>query len=130
MKKRIIASLTASVMFLFTIPVHADSVIQIWSCELHDGKTMADIVELSSAWLKAAKEMEGGEDLELKLELPLAANVSNDSFNFVLIAPDAKTWGVFFNIGYDDSAAAEVDEAWFEVASCSSSSLWNSIDME
>ena len=129
MKKRIIALLTASVMFMFTIPVHADSVVQIWSCELHDGKTMADIVELSSAWLKAAKEMEGGEDLEVTLEFPMAANVSNDSFNFVLTAADTKTWGVFMN-DYSDSAATEVDEAWFEVASCSSSSLWNSIDME
>jgi hypothetical protein len=129
MKKTLLGSIATSLMLLFTAPVYADNVVQIWNCTLNAGKTTADIIALSSAWLKAAKGMEGGEDLDVSLEFPMAANVSDSSFNFVLIAPDAKVWGVF-NADYEGSAAADVDATWFETASCSSSSLWNSIDLE
>lgn len=129
MKRCILGSLAALSMILFTASAYADSVIQVWTCKLHDGKTVDEVEKVSSAWLKAAKSMEGGEDLEVSLEFPLAANTGNGSFNFVLVAADAKTWGVFNN-DYDDSPAAEVDDAWFEVASCSSSSLWQSVDIE
>ena len=74
------------------------------------------------------KAMEGGADLRVLIEYPIAANAGTGEFTFVLIAPDFKTWGVFMD-GYDDSAAAEVDEAWFDMATCSSSGVWESIEI-
>jgi len=73
--------------------------------------------------------MEGGEDLEVYIEYPLAANAGGGELNFVLVAPDAKIWGLFNN-GYARSAAAEADEAWNDVAECSGSALWESIEMK
>ncbi len=128
MKKRLIASLTASVMFIFTTSASAD-VIHIWTCELNDGKTFTDAVDVSSAWLKVAKSMKGGKDLEAFVEFPFAAQTGDGGFTFVLIVPDAKTWGVFYN-DYDDSPAAKADMAWAKVATCSSSSLWQSVKIE
>ena len=130
MKKRLIALLTASVMLLFTASAFADSVVHIWTCELNDGKTGDDVVAASSAWLKVAKSMEGGEDLELYLEFRIAANVGDDSFNFVLIAPDEKTWGVWYGATDPDSAMQDANTAWYEVAACSGSSLWFSVEIE
>ncbi len=129
MKKIIIASLTASVMFLFTAPAYADSIVQLWSCKLNDGKTAADVVAASSVWLKAAKTNEGGEDIEAFVEFPIAANTGDDDFTFVLVVADTKTWGVF-NHDYLDSPAGEAEEAWGEVATCSVSSLWESVEIE
>jgi hypothetical protein len=129
MKKITIASLTACVMLLFTAPVHADSVVQIWTCKLNDGKTRDDLVAVSSAWLKAAKTMDGGDAIQVSLEYPVAAEGGDGSFNFVMIIADTKTWGVFNN-DYSDSPAGEADEAWGEVATCSSSSLWASVDID
>ena len=129
MKKKIIASLTASVMFFFTASAFAD-VLHIWTCELNDGKTFADAEDVSSAWLKVAKSMEGGEDLEVFLDFPFAANVGDGSFNFVLVAADAKTWGVWFNNADPDSPIVEANATWAEVAACSGSSLWNSVEIE
>ena len=129
MKKIIIASLTASVMFLFTAPVYADSIVQLWSCKLNDDKTFADLEAVSSAWLKAAKSMEGGEDLEAFLEYPIAADAGGGDFTFVMVVADTKTWGVFNN-DYPDSPVGEADQAWSEVATCSSSSLWESVEIE
>ncbi len=129
MKKIIIASLTASVMFLFTAPAYADSIVQLWSCKLNDGKTGADVVAASSVWLKAAKTNEGGEDIEAFVEFPIAADTGDDDFTFVLVVADTKTWGVF-NHDYLDSPAGEAEEAWGEVATCSVSSLWASVEIE
>ena len=129
MKKIIIASLTASVMFLFTAPAYADSIVQLWSCKLNDNKTTADLVAVSSVWLKAAKSMEGGKDLEAYLEFPIAADAGGGDFTFVMVVADTKTWGVF-NHDYPDSPAGEADEAWGEVATCSASSLWASVEIE
>lgn len=129
MKKTIIASLIASVMFLFTAPAYADSILQLWSCKLNDGKTGADVVAASSVWLKAAKTNEGGEDIKAFVEFPVVADTEADDFTFVLVVADTKTWGVF-NHDYFDSPAGEAEEAWGEVATCSTSSLWASVEIE
>ena len=128
MKKIIIASLTASVMFLFTASAFAD-VIQSWSCKLNDDKTPADLVAASSVWLKAAKSNEGGEDVEAFLEVPIAADTGDDDFTFLLVFADRKTWGVFTN-DYPNSPAGEAEEAWGEVATCLGSSLWELVEIE
>ncbi len=129
MKNRILGVITTSFIFLLTAPASADSIVQLWSCKLHDGKTPADVAEASSSWLAAAKSMEGGKDLKVFLEYPIAADAGLGDFTFVLIAPDTKTWGLFNN-DYSDSAVAEADEAWNKVANCSSSSIWASVEIE
>ncbi len=129
MKNRILGSFAAILMFSIAASASADNVVQLWNCKLNDGKSGDDVVAASSAWLKAAKSMKGGKDLEAFVDFPLAAPTGDGGFNFVLIAPDAKTWGVFSN-DYYDSPAAKADEIWSNVATCSGSSLWQSIKIE
>ena len=129
MKKIIIALLTASVMFLFTAPAYADSILQIWDCELNDNKTPADVIVASSVWLKAAKKNEGGADIEVTLEFQMVGDSGDGDFYFVLSIADTKAWGVF-NYDYADSPAGQAEEAWAEVATCSESSLSASVDIE
>ena len=129
MKKIIIASLTASVMFLFTAPAYADSILQIWSCEINDGKTGDDVVAASSVWLKAAKNNEGGENIEAFVEFPFVGDAGDADFFFVLSVADTKIWGVF-NHDYPDSPAGQAEEAWADVATCSESSLSVSVEIE
>lgn len=129
MKKIIIASLTSCVMFLFIVPAYADSIVQLWSCKLNDDKTPADLVAASSVWLKAAKSNEGGGDIEAFLEFPIAADAGDGDFTFVLVVADSKAWGAF-NHDYPNSPAGEAEEAWGEVATCSGSSLWASVEIE
>ena len=129
MKKLIIALLTASVMFLLTAPAFADSIVHLWSCKLNDGKTGADVVAASSDWLKAAKGNEGSENIEVFVEFPIAADAGDGEFTFVLVVPDPKIWGVF-NHDYPNSPAGQAEAAWSEVATCSSSSLWASVEID
>ena len=129
MKKVTIASLTASVMYLFIAPAYGDSILQIWDCELNDNKTTADVIAASSVWLKAAKKNEGGEDIEVTLEFPIVGEAGDSDFYFVLSIADTKSWGVF-NHDYPDSPAGQAEEAWADVATCSESSLSASVDIE
>ena len=130
MKKKIFTSLATISMFLFSASAFADSVVHIWTCQLNDGKTNADAVAISSDWLKVARNVEGGEDLEVYVEFPIAASAGDGSFNFVLIAADEKTWGVWYGGEDQDSAMQDANEAWSEVAACSGSSLWFSVEIE
>lgn len=99
-------------------------VVQVWYCTLNEGKTVADVTKASSAWLAAARGLKGGGKLEVYHEFPLVAEAGSGRFNFIMIAPDAETWGAFMG-GYDGSEASKADEAWSEVAECSGSALWS-----
>ena len=101
------------------------AVVQVWQCTLAEGKTGAELEAASSAWLAAAKNMKGGADLKAYHEFPLAAQAGQGGFNFVLIAPDAATWGEFWN-NYGSPDATKADEEWDKIAGCSGSSLWTS----
>ena len=129
MNKFISGLFAALFLFSITLSAHADNVVQVWNCSLNEGKDGDDAMAVSSAWLKAAKTMKGGKDLKVFVDWPMAAHSGDGGFNFVLIAPDAKTWGLFNN-DYGDTPAAKADEAWAEVATCSGSSLWQSITVK
>jgi hypothetical protein len=121
--------LAASISLIACVsPANADSVVQLWSCELNEGKTRAELMEVSVAWMNAVKAMDGAKSFEGHLEFPIASD-NQSSFTFVLIADNAKNWGAFQD-AYEGSAAAEADEAWGDVADCSTSSIWNSVKIE
>jgi len=71
MKRMIIASLTASLMCLFTAPVYADSVSHQWFCHRLDTATMDDVIAATAAWHKVAKKNEGAENMKLSLKFQL-----------------------------------------------------------
>ncbi len=121
--------LIAILLMGLTTVAQASNVLQIWLCTTNEGKTMADIEVLSAAWLKAARSMKGGDQLDVYLDTPIASSEVGDNFDFVLVAPSFETWGVFQD-GYEGSPAQKADEDWFKVASCSSSSIWSSTKVE
>jgi len=124
MTKTILASL---MLILFGV-ANAD-VVQVWQCNLHDGKTEADIMKVSSAWLAAAKSMKGGDKIKVFHDFPLVANAGDGGFGFIMIVPNVETWGIFTG-GYENSAAAKADVSWGEVATCKGSNLWNSVPVK
>ena len=124
-----LSMLVASILLIaFISPANADSLVQLWSCELKEGKSQAELMEVSVAWINAVKSMDGAEEFEGHLEFPIASD-NLDVFTFVLIADNVKNWGAFED-AYQGSAAAEADEAWGDVADCSTSTLWNSVKIE
>lgn len=108
----------------------AEPVIQIWSCGLNDGHSGDDAVSVSQEWLDAAKAVDGGAELNVILRFPLAADLKDGSFSFVLIAPDAQTWGAWVDKSADDTKLAASNVAWSEVAHCTGSSMWSAVNLQ
>ena len=132
MKTIILSTLTALLMISFTATAYADSILNIWSCKLNDEKTEDDLMKASSAWLKIAKGMDGGADINAFVDYAIFSNTPNSeegSFSFVLETPDLKSWAALFN-DYPDSPLAKADEVWGEVATCSGSFLLSSVEIE
>ena len=132
MKTIILSTPTALLMISFTATAYADSVLQIWSCKLNDEKTEDDLMKASSAWLKIAKGMDGGADINAYIDYAIFSNTPNSeagSFSFVLMTPDLKSWAALYN-DYPDSPLGKAEEAWGEVATCSDSSLVSSVQIE
>ena len=103
--------------------------VQVWECQLNDGKTYDDLRVVSSAWLAATKGMEGGEGIEAYHRFPVVAFAGEGGFTFVVIMPDFEAWGKLME-AYPGSASEKADQAWGEVATCKGNSLWSSEKIE
>ncbi|MCK5326336.1 MAG: hypothetical protein KAJ57_10010 [Woeseiaceae bacterium] len=129
MKNGLISLFSGLMLVLLTVPARADGLTQLWECELEEDKTRAELVEISVTWTKAASSIEGAEGLEAYLEFPVSGDVGDGEFVFVMTLPSATAWGRFED-AYPDSKAAEIDEDWGDVASCSESSIWSSVSLQ
>ncbi len=128
MKSIISRLIIAAILLGFGASVQAARIVQIWNCTLQDGQTYEDAAAVSSAWAKAANGVAGGENFEVILNFPLAADADEGDFSFVLVAPNATAWGTFEDV-YEGSAAQEADESFGEVATCDTSQIWRSVKM-
>jgi hypothetical protein len=129
MKKIITASLTASLMCLFTAPVYADSVEHQWFCHRLDTATMDDVIAASAAWFKVAKKNKGTENMKVSLKFPIAVDTIDGDFISVVTFPDLTEWAAFTD-DYKNSPAGKAEEDWYKVATCLGSEIWNTVDFE
>ena len=117
--------LLIAALFAGSLSLANASVVEVWQCQLKDGKTVDDLKAASSAWLAAVKSMEGGAEVEVYHNFSVVAYNGENGFNFISITPDLAVWGKLAE-AYPDSAAQKADVAWSEVADCKGNSLWSS----
>jgi hypothetical protein len=111
-------------------PAAANEFEQIWTCSILAGHNLDEVRSAGNGWLTAARSMPGGEALELVIRWPIAVPDSAEQFEFVIRAPSLQAWGKFYD-GYDpDSLVGKADEVFASVASCSGSTVWESISLE
>ena len=127
--KIIIRLAIVCILLLVAAPAYSGSALQVFACQQDENATEAQLEAVASAWLKAAKLMKGGENLEVYLNYPSAAQMDENDFMFILIAPSFSEWGVFMD-GYKGSPASKVDAEMGDLADCPDSSLWESEKIE
>lgn len=97
---------------------------------MNTGKSLDDARAVSLTWLEAARTMKGGEQLQVFVNYPIVVSSSGSRFDFVVRSPSLAAWGTFYD-GYDPgSAVGKADEAFAKVATCSGSTMWESIKVE
>jgi|APFre7841882724_1041349.scaffolds.fasta_scaffold70217_1 hypothetical protein len=120
----------ASAMAAFAGPVAANEFDHVWSCELKPGKTLDDARAVARTWLAAAKSMTNGEQLQVSIRYPIIVGESENRFDFVVRAPSLAVWGAFYDKYDDGTPVADADLKFADVASCSGSTMWESIGVQ
>jgi len=120
----------ASTMAAFAAPAVANEFDQVWICELNPGKSLFDAREAARAWLAAAKSMEHGKALQAFIRYPIIVSESENRFDFVVRAPSLAAWGAFYDTYDAGTPVADADVKFAETASCSGSTMWESIAVE
>ena len=105
------------------------SATQIFHCQQDDEATDAQVEAVASEWLKAAKGMKGGAELEAFVRFPIAANTGEHDFAFVLVAPSFSAWGMFTD-AYEGSPAQAIDKKFNDLADCTKSTVWETFKVK
>jgi len=118
------------VLVFVAAPVFAAEATQMWSCELDDDATEAEVMAGAAAWLEAAKKLDGGKNLEAYVYFPVAVNAMGEmDAMFVVVAPSFEEWGKFWD-AYEGSEAAIIENQNNETVVCPDSVLWESIKVK
>ena len=124
-----LVSVMLSAMMIVASPARSAEATQMWKCEMGDDTTEEEVEEAAKKWLKVAKTMNGGDQLEAYVYFPVAVNVvGNTDFMFIVIASSFEEWGKFWD-EYQISDAADADQANTDV-DCPDSALWQSIKVK
>lgn len=124
--KTIVGMIIVSMLMLVAAPVYSGTAVQVFKCQEDENVTEEQLDAVANAWLTAARTMPGGEKMELSIFHPVAAQLGEDDFLFVLEVPSMEEWGKFQD-AYPDSVAAKVDVKFGDLADCPDSALWESI---
>jgi hypothetical protein len=123
-------SVLVSFLLLIAAPAFSDvdmSAVQIFECEFNGDAGASDLFEVTAAWLTAAKNTEGGENVDVAIRFPIAeGGDAGGDFRFVIIFPSFAEWGAFTD-AYEGSDVEIVDADLFDIADCGQSTMWEGI---
>ena len=115
MLKRIMLATATSVFLLLSVAVHAEPISIVWYCELKDGSTKEDAMEINARWLKWARATGGSDEITSSYVSTIIGDLS--AFMWVDTYPDIATWGKVAD------ADSEFDAEFDEVSTCSSNRM-------
>ena len=116
-------------LMIVAAPAYAGEATQMWRCELDDDITEEEVIANAQEWLKAAKTMKGGENLEAYAYFPVAVNnMGETDMIFMVTAPSFAEWGMFWD-SYVGSPAAGADKE-NDLVDCPNSALWEAFKVE
>ena len=119
----ILRLMLVTMLIIVATPSYSAEVVQIFNCQQDDDATDEQIKAVAVEWLKAAKKMKGGDQIEVYLRFPVVGHMGENDFTFVIKAPSLVEWGVFMN-EYEESKLQEIDDKIDELCDCPDSSLW------
>ena len=114
-----------SLLLMVAVPAWSVTAVAVYTCEQDDSASEDDIIAVTESWLKAARSMKGGENIEAYVMFPVAVTMGESDFLFIVSAPSLGEWGAFMD-SYEGSAAADEDKKYADLADCPDSALWES----
>lgn len=115
------------VMLLTAGPAFSGQAMQMWNCGLEDGVSEADVEKTAAEWLKAARQLDGGKNLEAMVLFPVAVNAAGETdLIFMVTAPTFAEWGRFWDAYPSSDVAAGENNGMF----CPDSVIWEAIKVK
>ena len=115
------------VMMFAAGPAFAGKAMQMWNCGMEDDASEAQIEAQAKAWVKAARQIDGGENIEAYVLFPVAVNAAGDTdLVFVVTMPTFTEWGQFWDAYPSSEAAANEDGHTF----CPDSVVWEAVKLD
>jgi hypothetical protein len=101
-------------------PASADSIAEVYSCELKEGKQQEELQAANSKWLKWVRE-----NVSENISSSVGTAVVGDQsiFLFVDSYPDLATWAAA-QTALDGDAASALETLFDEISECSENRLW------
>ena len=126
MMKIVLRAVLISILMVVAAPAFSGgNAMQMWKCEMDDDIDEAGVKAMAVKWLKAARTMKGGKNLQAHVLFPVAVNDSGDTdLIFTVTAPNFTEWGMFWD-SYGGSAAAAADKE-NDLVDCPDSAVWES----
>jgi hypothetical protein len=108
-----------------------NKVLHVFMCEMEDGVTEEQVEAIAQAWLKAIRQMSGGEEAKVRVLWPVAvANTGQIDFHIVVQVPSFTDWGKLWDTYNDDSPAAMADDMNQGKVNCPDSMMWEAVDIK
>ena len=114
-----------SIFLMMAAPAFAGSIVSVYNCQQSDDASEDDVINTAESWLKEAKKVKGGENLEVRVMFPVAAVMNDNDFMFVVISPSFTEWGVFME-NYEGASEAKDSKTYADIVQCDDSALWES----
>ena len=130
LKRTAITLVFAGAVAAFAGTAAANDFDHVWTCELKTARTLDDARAVAATWLAAARSMEHGQRLQAFIRYPIIVGDSENRFDFVVRMPSLAAWGAFYDTYDDGTPVADADLKFAEVASCSGSTMWESIAVQ
>lgn len=111
MLKKIMLATVASVFLLLSVAVHAEPISIVWYCEMKEGSTKEDAMEINARWLKWARATGGSDAITSSYVSTVIGDLAG--FMWVDTYPDIATWGKVAD------ADSEFDAEFNEISTCS-----------
>lgn len=123
MKRLLIAIAFLIVPVLGLADNHDSAVVEMWKCELKEGKEMKDVEANNKKWLAMTRKTAGSEDVNSYMLTTVVGDQTK--FLFADAYPDMKAWAAAKSA--DDTEEGEAIEAAFnDLMDCTDNRLYNS----
>lgn len=103
------------------------SIQTVYSCSLEDGVTFEQLMKYEKGYVAELKKLDGGEKFTASISTPIAAEAEQGKdFVWVGISPDWTSYAKMTEAYMESKSAQKAAGKFTGIASCDSSSIWQS----
>ncbi len=123
MKKVLILALLLIIPGIGMADNHGEVVVEMWKCELKDGKEMKDVEATNQKWLAMTRKTTGSEDVQSFMMNPVVGTLTK--FVFADVYPDMATWAKVKSAEETEEGQA-IEASFNDLMDCTDNRLYES----